>query len=181
MHFQTLPRYFGGYAAKMQEIGHKELQRLEQSMRRSTEAEVQGPASKRFQLYSRRLLKGLEAKGILRTTVESLNLSIHADQQDVLSAECVCTFPRMTLPASLLLKREEIETLKVTGRSVITAVYHGHAEGRKTFTDAPFDLMYGFRGASYEVDLLSPFEMLMCWSMERIVPPKAKQPEPNAE
>ena len=87
----------------------------------------------------------------MRTAVESLNLSVHASHPDVLKAECMRTFPTVVFPASLLLKREEVETCKVVGRSIISAVHHGKGEGRKTFTEAPFDLLYGFRGKSYEV------------------------------
>ncbi len=104
---------------------------------------------------------GFRVQGIIRTTVESLNLSLNANKTDVLSAECIRTFPTVTFPASALLRREEVETLKTPGISVIAAVYHNKGEGRKTFTDAPFDLMYGFRGSKRVVDLLSPFEMLM--------------------
>ena len=32
-----------------------------------------------------------------------------------------------------LLKREEVETLKVSGKSIIAAVHHNKGEGRKTF------------------------------------------------
>ena len=58
---------------------------------------------------SRRLVRGLEAKGIVRTAVESLNLSTHAAAEDYLGAECMRTFPTLTFPASLLLKREELK------------------------------------------------------------------------
>ena len=39
------------------------------------------------------------------------------------------------------------------------------------FKEAPFDLMYGFRGVEHAVDLFSPFEMLRYWAMERLDPP----------
>ena len=40
--------------------------------------------------------------------------------------------------------------------------------------EAPFALLYGFRGSTYDVDLLSPYEMLLHWSFERICAPTAK-------
>ena len=174
--------YFGGYSAKMQEIGNKELDRLREAMERKVASSRQPPAPKAFQDYSRRLVKDLEAKGIIRTAVETLNLSAHAADKDALSAECMRTFPSVTFPANLLLKREEVETLKVAGRSIIAAVYHGKGEGRKTFMEAPFDLMYGFRGNKDVVDLHSPFEMLRYWSMEKVHGPGAHGPgrEPGA-
>ena len=86
-------------------------------------------------------------------------------------AECIRTFPTVTFPASLLLKREEIETGKRTGASIITSVTHASGMATYMFTEAPFDLLYGFRGALHEVDLLSPYEMLLHWSLERITAP----------
>ncbi len=61
---------------------------------------------KEFELYSKRLVKDLAAKGIIRRSVESLNLQLHGENQDVTTAECIRTFPTVTFPASLLLKRE---------------------------------------------------------------------------
>ena len=42
----------------------------------------------------------------------------------------------------------------------------------KAYADAPFDLMYGFRGKEHAVDLFSPFEMLRFWTPVKIEPPK---------
>ena len=173
--------YFGGYSAKMQDIGAKELQRMHQAVSRKTENEARGPTGATFHTYSKRLLKDLEAKGILRTSVESLNLLVHVADSDCLSAECVRTFATVTFPASQLLKREEVETLTVKGHSVIAAVFASRtATGQRLYTEAPFDLMYGFRGNAHVVDLLSPFEMLMHWSMERVQPPSPTQDRPTS-
>ena len=67
--------YFGGYSAKIQEIGTKELDRLREALERKVASSKQPPAPKAFQEYSRRLVKDLETKGIIRTAVEALNLS----------------------------------------------------------------------------------------------------------
>ena len=91
-------------------------------------------------------MNNLEAKGIARTALESTNLQLFADHPDPLMAECVRTFPSVTFPANLLLKREEIETLKVPGSSIIAAIYHGQGQKSRVYAEAPFDLMYGFRG-----------------------------------
>ena len=64
-----------------------------------------------FQKYSRRLVKDLEAKGIIRTALEGVNLARYADKtHDVLMAECIRTFSTVTFPANVLLMREEVET-----------------------------------------------------------------------
>ena len=39
------------------------------------------------------------------------------------------------------------------------------------YKEPHFDLLYGFRGAQDSVDLLSPYEMLLHYSIERILPP----------
>ena len=45
-----------------------------------------------------------------------MNLSLHwSDEADILAAECIRTFPTVTFPATLLLKREEAETNKLRG------------------------------------------------------------------
>ena len=172
--------YFGGYSAKMQDIGTKELARLREAMDRRNSSNKELNAPKAFQEYSRRLVRDLEAKGIIRTAVESLNLSTHAATSDCLGAECMRTFATVTFPASLLLKREEVETLKIEGRSIIAAVHSGKTDARKSWLEPPFDLMYGFRGAQHVVDLLSPFEMLRYWRMEKVLPPKHDEKDPKS-
>ena len=112
--------------------------------------------------------------------METLSLATHVADAVALSAEIVRTFATVTFPACLLLKGEEIETLQVAGRSIIAAVYRGTRNGRNTFMEAPFDLMYGFRGNSYVVDLFSPFEMLRYWRMEKILPPQASEEKPTS-
>ena len=134
--------YFGGYSAKMQDIGDKELQRLREALDRKVESSAQDAPPQAFQKYSKRLLKDLEAKGILGTAVESLNLSVHAAHADVLMVECMCASPTVTFRASVLLKREEVGTLEIPGQSIIAAAFRGKGEGRKTFTEAPNDLLY---------------------------------------
>ena len=96
------------------------------------------------------------------------------------AAECIRTFPTVTFPATLLLKREETETNKLSGvqkkeTSVIAALYHGRGDKNRMYKEAPFDLLYGFRGHQDAVDLLSPYEMLLHYSMERILPPTNAQ------
>ena len=99
--------YFGGYSAKMQDVGKKETERMAATLYRKVEVEAEKDAAKSFRYYSQRLVRDLEAKGILRTIVETTNLVIHINDKDTLAAECIRTFPSVTFPATLLLKREE--------------------------------------------------------------------------
>ena len=49
------------------------------------------------------------------------------------------------------------------------------------YKDPPFDLLYGFRGGRDSVDLLSPYEMLQHYCIERIMPPTNPQAMSRAE
>ena len=113
----VLAGYFGGYSAKMQDVGRKETARMGATLHRKLAAEKDSEDPHSFRYYSQRLVRDLEAKGILRTIVETTNLAIHLNDNDILEAECVRTFPTVTFPATLLLKREEIETGKINGAS----------------------------------------------------------------
>ena len=128
-------------------------------------------------------MRDLEAKGIIRTSVETTNLAIHLNQSDALEAECVRTFPTVTFPANEVLKREEIENGKTkSGVSILSAVHSsGSAFSRRAYLEAPFDLLYGFRGTSRDLQLLSPYEMLMQYSMEEVKPPNASDPNSRSE
>ena len=86
---------------------------MREAAQRKIEAVAKDSDARDFQKYVRRFVKNLEIKGTIRTAVESVNLSLCADHSDVLMAECIRTFPTVTFPASLLLKREEVETRTV--------------------------------------------------------------------
>ena len=46
--------YFGGYTAKVQDVGVKELRRMRESLERKVDREPQKPAPREFQEYSKR-------------------------------------------------------------------------------------------------------------------------------
>ena len=103
----------------------------------------------------------------MRTSVEGLNLSVHCGNPDALAAECWRTFPTVTFPAQNLLHREEVETCKVAGRSIIATI-HGHKTNTKyTYAAPPSDLVYGFRGFEHNIDLMCPFEVWRFWRLEK--------------
>ena len=135
------------------------------------EGERSRGAAADFRNYARGLVKYLGLKGTIRTAVEGMNLARHWNEEsDILAAECIRTFPTVTFPATLLLKREETETNKLSGvqkkeTSVIAALYHGRGDKHRMYREAPFDLLYGFRGHQDAVDLLAPYEMLLHYSM----------------
>ena len=176
--------YFGGYTSKMQPIGERQIKQLREAIERRVAGDKSLGAAQDFKIYARRLVKDLELKGTIRTAVEGVNLSLHWNDADILAAECIRTFPTVTFPATLLLKREEAETNKLSGvpkrelriehepePSVIAALHHGRGDLNRMYKEPPFDLLYGYRGREKSVDLLSPYEMLLHYSMERILPP----------
>ena len=167
--------YFGGYAGKEQKIGAKETERIAEAFSRKIAGEDRTPTSvaKKFSDCCRRMVKDIECKGLIRTAVEATNLAEYADHPDTLMAECMRSFNTMIFPAVVLLKREEIETGRTTGVSVIAPLHHNHGNKGRAYAEAPYDLLYGFRGCDYEVDLHSPFEMFRYCSVERIAAPTA--------
>ena len=81
-------------------------------------------------------------------------------------------------PALLLLKREEIETAKKRGDSVVAAVrVTGSALARRAYIEGLLDFMYGFRGTEGDLPLLSPYEMLMQYAMVEVKRPHASDNE----
>ena len=63
--------YFGGYSAKMQDVGIKECQALEKSISRKNSGTASKNEAKAFHDYSQRLVRDLEGKGVIRTSVET--------------------------------------------------------------------------------------------------------------
>ena len=83
------------------------MQQLREATERKVAGEPAAGAAEEFTKYARRLVNDLELKGTIRTAVEGMNLSLHwSDEADILAAECIRTFPTVTFPATLLLKRE---------------------------------------------------------------------------
>ena len=122
-------------------------------MRKATAGHTSS-GSKAFKDYAKRLVRDLEGNGIVRTAVEACNLALHGDGRDVLSAGCIRTCPSVTFPATLLLRREEVETDKVLGHTFVAAVVAGIGSRRpRAYQEAPFDLMYGFRGRGKDQEL----------------------------
>ena len=89
-------------------------------------------------------------------------LGIYADFPYALMAEC-------------------IRASKAKGRSAIAALHHNRSNRGNTSAAAPFDLLYGFQGTEYDVDLHSPFEMFRYWSIERIDASQKSQKKKRAE
>ena len=149
----------------------KELARFHQAIIRKLESfagQLPKSVSKQFNDYTKRFFKDMESKGTIRTVVESMNLAEYADHPDPLMAECPRTFPSVTFPAGTFLKRSEIVTGVLKNNTVNRPLRHGHGNTGQAHTNEPADLLYGYRGRAYNVDLHSPFEMLRFWKPVRI-------------
>ena len=99
----------------MQPIGERQIQQLREATERRVAGDKSQGAALDFKMYARRLIKDFGLKGVIRTAVEGVNLSLHWNEADILAAECIRTFPTVTFPATLLLKRKEAETNKLSG------------------------------------------------------------------
>ena len=152
--------YFEGYTFTVQPIGERQVKQLREALERNMQGEPSRGAAEDFKKYTRRLVQELELKGTVRTAVEGINLSLHwNDESDVFAAECIRSFPTVTFPATLLLKREEADTNKLSGvqkkevgigydcrPSAIAALHHGRGDTNRMYHEPPFDLLFGFRG-----------------------------------
>ena len=84
----------------MQPVGERETRQMREAAKRKVQGEKRGSTAVDFQKYVRRLVKDLEMKGTIRTSLESINLSLCASHPDVLKSECIRTFPTVTFPAA---------------------------------------------------------------------------------
>jgi hypothetical protein len=138
--------YCGGYQTKVQPIGKKELARFHEAFTRKMMRLAQQPpkaVSEHFKAHSKRLFQDLEAKGTIRTVVESMNLAEYADHSDPLMAECPRTFPSIIFPAGTFLARLEIVTNASAERSVNRPMRHAHGNAGQAHLSGPTDLLYG--------------------------------------
>ena len=110
--------YFGGYTAKMQDIGQKESRSLQLSIERKADLSKDEPEQKAYRVYAQRLVKG---SGMQRYYSHSCRMCESCffcrHHPDNLKAECVRSFPSVHFPANLWLRREEIETHNKEGFS----------------------------------------------------------------
>ncbi len=98
---------------------------------------------------------------------------MHLRRNDVLSAECVRTFPTVTVNAQQWFHRLEVELARCESMAVSVLVPPSRKpHARSLNSKAPWVDVYGFRplqGTPFA--LLSPFEFLQFWQAEALVPP----------
>ena len=84
--------------------------RLREGLLRQAETATFENENKAVRFYAQRLVRDLEGKGTIRTSLEAIHLAVNIDLNDVLNAECIVTCPSVSLLATMLLRREEVET-----------------------------------------------------------------------
>ena len=96
----TSAGYFGGYMSEMQDVGHTGIKAMQETLARKLEVQPKTADDEKCKMYSEQLLKDLEAKGVIRTAVESANLSLNTNHNAILKSECIRPSPTATFPPS---------------------------------------------------------------------------------
>ena len=149
---------------KRQPTGHMELRKCVEEMKRLKEKIADCSVDKQYRAVTGRMITDLEMNSTTRGAVEIFNLIINMRKDDVLFAECTCTFPTRVINAREWLHQLEIETgHRKVGEYVCLVPatrkpYKRTARSRAVFVDA-----YGFRPMVESLALLCPFEFVMFW------------------
>jgi hypothetical protein len=91
--------YFGGYISKKQKLGKLEVRKLVDKMVKLSEKVESKSDFQRGRAVSGRMVTDIEMNSTLRGAAEEVNLCVNLRPNDVLFAECVCTFPTETMDA----------------------------------------------------------------------------------
>ena len=105
--------YFGGYISKRQKVGKLEARKCIEKMKTLRAGLVDSTPFKQQRGVSGRMVTDIEMNGTLRGAVEEFNLCINLTPQDALFAECIRSFPTVTLDARQWLNRLEVELTNV--------------------------------------------------------------------
>ena len=98
-----------------------------------------------FRAQTRRRIRDLEQKGVTRTALETHNLADKGDVTDLPAAESICTFPRVTFSAHLLLERQKAEAGMSSVTATVALLCRQERGFKRSYTQSPLDLMSGFR------------------------------------
>ena len=77
---------------------------------------------------------------------------------------CTLAWTRVCVPSGGARCEQPVEGVRMIAAVHATGLPHN----RRTYLEAPCDLLYGFRPGDHSVQLLSPFEMLMHWQMVEV-------------
>ena len=119
---------------------------------------------------ARRMVTDLEMKGVLRESQASFNLCANLRPEDTLFQECIRTFMTVSLPGSAFMQRLSLELDGVGGDLTLRVPPTKRPGLIARSGQAPIVDVYGFRGPDLRVRLLSPYEFMVHWGTEPVLP-----------
>ncbi|CAJ1395073.1 unnamed protein product [Effrenium voratum] len=165
--------YFGGYISKRQKLGKLELRKCVRKLLQLQSKLQARTSSQQFRAVSGRMISDLEINGTVRGAVESMHLCINARDHDALSAECIRSFPTISVRSQAWFERlhAELRTCNVQ-RLECTVPLPSRKVSAVSQRTIPWVDAYGMRPQTQEFELLSPFEFLRYWTVEAVEVPK---------
>jgi len=173
--------YFSGYIVKAQPIGRYELKKCIDKMHILRERICNhGPRDQAVSV-ARRMVTDLEMKGVLRESQASFNLCANLRPEDTLFQECIRTFRTVSLPGCAFMQRLSLELDGVGGDLTLRVPPTKRPGLIARGGQAPIVDVYGFRGQDPRVRLLSPYEFMMHWGAEPVLPPSQSNGNGHSE
>ena len=128
------------------------------------------------------MITDLDMNGTISGAVEQFNLCTNLRTNDALFAECIRSFPTVTVDANQWLHRLEVEVEAIADMQVslpVPATRKPHV--RSIRSKAPWADIYGFRPLDTPFGYLSGFEFLRYWSAEALSTPSTFDPCPRTK
>jgi len=113
----------------------------------------------------------IEMNGTIRGAVEEFHLCTNLHKNDALFAECIRSFPHVTVDAQKWLHRLEMEIERVAEMQVTAMVPPAKKPQIRSRKTIPHMDIYGFRALNTPFSRLSAFEFLRYWTAEALDPP----------
>ena len=125
-----------------------------------------------------RMLSDVVGRGIMRTTPETCNLNAYLDDNDVLAAEFIRTYMTVVFPGGAFVHRLEVEMSNTMvdhpvqkRRRVAPLPLSRRLNPKSPKMQKPDVDINGYRGTDPRVHYLSPWEFMMFWTAEQLLPP----------
>ena len=165
--------YFGGYICKRQKIGKLEARKCIDKMQKLRELHKGKSEFQQQRAVSGRMITDIEMNGTVRGAVEEFHLCTNLHARDALFAECIRSFPTVTVDAQNWLHRLEVETERVSEMQVTAMVPPARKPHVRSRSTIPYIDIYGFRALDTPFGNLSAFEFLRYWTAEALEPPSS--------
>jgi len=163
--------YFGGYICKRQQIGKLEARKCIDKMQKLRELHKGKSEFQQQRAVSGRMITDIEMNGTIRGAVEEFHLCTNLHKNDALFAECIRSFPHVTVDAQKWLHRLEMEIERVAEMQVTAMVPPAKKPQIRSRKTIPHMDIYGFRALNTPFSRLSAFEFLRYWTAEALDPP----------